>query len=47
MTGSNDPQLNVAIKQMLTEIKENGYKKPDRPSYPDRSKGVEIADDDK
>jgi tricorn protease len=47
MKDGGDPQLDAAIKQMLDEIKSNGYEKPDRPEYPDRSKGVGIADDDK
>ena len=47
MRNGADPQLDAAIKLMLKEIKSNGYEKPDRPEYPDRSKGVGIADEDK
>lgn len=45
MVDGGDPQLDVAIKEMLSEIEKNGYKKPKRPAYPDRSKfGLEPKD---
>ncbi|MEM9941676.1 MAG: S41 family peptidase [Planctomycetota bacterium] len=46
MVDGGDPQLDVAIKQMLTEIEKNGYQPPKRPDYPDRSK-FGIAPEDK
>ncbi|QEG22874.1 S41 family peptidase [Mariniblastus fucicola] len=47
MLDGKDPQLDAAVKQLLKEIKSDGYRKPDRPQYPDRSKGVGIADEDR
>jgi tricorn protease len=45
MQDQGDPQLEEAIKLMLSEIESNPYLKPDRPKYPDRSKfGLEEAD---
>ena len=45
MSNGNDPQLNVAIKHMLDELKRNPYKAPKRPDYPDRSKfGIKEED---
>ena len=46
MVNGGDPQLDVAIKQMLTELKQNPRTKPGRPSYPDRS-GMGIREEDK
>ncbi len=46
MVDGGDPQLDAAIKLMLTEIKEHGYKAPERPKYPDR-RGIGISDEDK
>jgi hypothetical protein len=46
MTQGGDPQLDVAIEQMLTEIQNNGFKQPNRPAYPDR-KGFGIKNEDK
>ncbi len=46
MLDGGDPQLDAAIKQMLREIKRNGYHKPDRPQYPDRS-GMGVVETDK
>ncbi|MEL7498109.1 MAG: S41 family peptidase [Planctomycetota bacterium] len=45
MVDGGDPQLDVAIKEMLKEIEANGFKPPKRPAYPDRSKfGIENKD---
>jgi tricorn protease len=45
MVDGGDPQLDVAIEQMLKEIETNGYKAPKRPAYPDRSKfGIDPKD---
>jgi tricorn protease len=45
MQDRGDPQLEEAIKLMLSEIESNPYVKPDRPKYPDRSKfGLDEAD---
>lgn len=46
MVDGADPQLDAAIKLMLDEIKSNGYKAPERPAYPDRTK-IGIAEEDK
>ncbi|MBL1216442.1 MAG: hypothetical protein D8M59_02985 [Planctomycetes bacterium] len=46
MQNGRDPQLDAAIKQMLSEIKTGGYKAPKRPHGPDRS-GVGILEKDK
>lgn len=46
MIGGGDPQLEAGIKQMLKELKENPYKAPKRPAYPDRRK-IGIAEEDK
>lgn len=46
MQDGGDPQLDEAIKLMLGEIETRGYKKPDRPAYPDRSKAG-LRDEDK
>ncbi len=37
MTQGEDPQLDAAVKEMLKELAEHPYKKPPRPSYPDKS----------
>ncbi len=45
MVDGGDPQLDSAIELMLKEIQQNGYQKPDRPEYPDRSKfGIDPKD---
>jgi tricorn protease len=46
MVNNGDPQLDAGIELMLKEIKENGYKAPARPAYPDRS-GMGIREEDK
>jgi len=46
MLDGADPQLDVAIEHLLSEIKTNGYHKPNRPTPPDRSK-IGITDEDK
>ncbi|MBW7906615.1 MAG: PDZ domain-containing protein [Phycisphaerae bacterium] len=46
MVDGADPQLDAAIKLMLDEIRTKGYKKPDRPAYPDR-RGMGIREEDK
>ena len=46
MTDGGDPQLDVAIRLMLDEIEANGYRKPDRPAYPDR-RAIGIKGEDK
>lgn len=46
MLNGGDPQLDVAIEQMLEEIKTSGFKQPPRPAYPDR-KGFGIKPEDK
>ena len=38
MVDGGDPQLEVAIQQMLDELEESGYQAPSRPQYPNRSK---------
>lgn len=38
MMDGGDPQLDVAIEQMLKELETGAYKAPKRPAYPDRSK---------
>lgn len=38
MVDGGDPQLDVAIEQMLKELETGAYKAPKRPAYPDRSK---------
>lgn len=45
MQNGGDPQLDVAIEQMMKEIKEKPYKKPTRPAAPDR-KGMGIPKSD-
>lgn len=47
MVDGKDPQLDAAIKQMKKELKSSAYKKPKRPKYADRSKGVGLDEDDK
>ncbi len=45
MASGGDPQLDAAIKLMLSEIQTNGFQKPKRPAYPDRSKfGIKPED---
>lgn len=45
MLNGGDPQLETAIKHVLSEIEKNPYRKPDRPRYPNRSKfGIEGKD---
>ncbi|MEZ6095943.1 MAG: PDZ domain-containing protein [Pirellulaceae bacterium] len=45
MQNGGDPQLDVAIEEMLKAIKENGFSEPKRPAYPDRSKmGIKPED---
>jgi len=46
MVDGGDPQLDVAIKQMLKEIAEHPYVAPKRPDWPDRSH-IGITEDDK
>jgi tricorn protease len=46
MQNGGDPQLDVAVKQMLDELKTKKYVAPKRPAYPDR-KGMGIKDKDK
>jgi tricorn protease len=46
MLDGGDPQMDVAIDLMLTEIKEHGFHPPKRPAYPDRSK-MGLRDEDK
>lgn len=46
MVDGGDPQLDAAIELMLSEVKQNGYKAPDRPAYPNRAK-IGIAEEDK
>ena len=46
MVDGGDPQLDAAIEHMLSELKRNPYKKPERPEYPDRS-GLGIKEEDK
>lgn len=38
MVDGGDPQLDRAIEEMLNAIDREGYKRPARPAYPDRSK---------
>ncbi len=38
MVDGGDPQLEVAIQQMLDELETSGYQAPPRPRYPNRSK---------
>jgi tricorn protease len=45
MVDGGDPQLDAAIEHMKDEIKRNGYSKPDRPAYPDRS-GMGVTEED-
>lgn len=45
MVDGGDPQLEAAIDHMLSELKSNPYKKPERPGYADRSDfGIEEKD---
>lgn len=45
MVDGGDPQLDVAIEQMLKELETKAYKAPKRPAYPDRSKfGLDPKD---
>ncbi|MBC7529579.1 MAG: PD40 domain-containing protein [Chthonomonadaceae bacterium] len=45
MQNDNDPQLNVAIKQMLTDLKTKAFIPAKRPNYPNRVKmGIENKD---
>ena len=46
MVDGGDPQLDAAIEHILAELEANGYQKPKRPDYPDRS-GLGIAEEDK
>jgi len=46
MVDGGDPQLDAAIELMLKEIKEDPYRAPKRPAYPDRS-GMGIKEADK
>ncbi len=46
MVSGKDPQLDAAIELMLNEIRQNGYKPPQRPAYPDR-RGMGIREQDK
>lgn len=46
MLDGADPQLDVAVEHLLSEIKANGYHAPSRPTPPDRS-GIGITDQDK
>ena len=46
MVEGGDPQLDAGIKHILSELERNGYKKPSRPAYPDRS-GLGITEEDK
>jgi tricorn protease len=45
MQNGHDPQLEVAIKEMLKAIKTGGWQPPERPDYPDRKGfGIEAKD---
>lgn len=45
MANGGDPQLDAAIKEMLTELKLHPYTPPKRPAYPDRhGMGVDPRD---
>ncbi len=45
MQSGGDPQLQTAIDEMLTAIKDHGFVAPRRPAYPDRSKmGIKPED---
>jgi hypothetical protein len=45
MVNGGDPQLDRAIKEMLEAIEREGYQRPARPAYPDRSKmGIPESD---
>jgi len=46
MADGGDPQLDVAIAEMLSEIEANGYKPGQRPAAPDRS-GMGITNEDR
>jgi len=46
MATGGDPQLDRAIEHMLQEIQRNPYRKPKRPTYPDR-RGIGIRNEDK
>ncbi len=46
MLNGGDPQLDVAIEQMLGELKTNAFKQPARPAYPNR-KGFGLRPEDK
>ena len=46
MVDGGDPQLDVAVEQMLKELETSAYEAPKRPKYPDRSK-MGIAPEDK
>ncbi len=46
MLDGADPQLDVAVEHLLSEIKLNGYQKPNRPTPPVRT-GVGISEEDK
>lgn len=46
MVDGGDPQLDAGIKHILDELERNGYQKPRRPAYPDRS-GLGITEEDK
>ncbi|MEM9701339.1 MAG: PDZ domain-containing protein [Planctomycetota bacterium] len=45
MVDGGDPQLDVAIEQMLKELETGAFKPPKRPDYPDRSRfGLDPKD---
>ncbi len=46
MANGGDPQLDVAIAEMLAEIEKSGYQPGRRPAAPDRS-GMGITDEDR
>lgn len=46
MTDGGDPQLDTAIKEMLSELKQHPYTPPHRPAYPDK-RGIGINPKDK
>ncbi len=46
MTDGGDPQLDAAIKEMLSELKQHPYTPPHRPAYPDK-RGIGINPKDK
>jgi len=45
MVGGKDPQLDVAIRQMLDELAQRSFTPPPKPEYPDRSgMGLRLED---